>query len=579
MRELRLAFTTLVFASSTVSCMGSVGDALRPEDHTAAGATGAKSPMCTGTPKQAKPLIVDLDPDARVDLEATMKKGVAVVAYDCKSFRVLPACKVPEARYEYAGVSRKEQVIQMNNLDDLSVNLPISSAKLGAEMSSGRSIDLALVRVGMTSTPLAQIRKVELSGACDGATHFVQNATLGAFSMATGSVGKAGAVAEMFGASAAAKSESERKAMNKDGSLEDCRKSDPDGSAPPAECRAPLQVELFPILADAPVAVAKGKDGKKDEKDKGVGAAENPCPEGYSFADGICTKGTAQSHLCDPKNEFECTEQCEKGSAESCLNLGRLKRGQKGASIALYKKACDGGAFDGCGALAISMMPEDYESPVATEARAGLAMAQKGCEGGSGYSCDIAGDYLMDTDFKIRDVALAMKTYNRGCSLGYGTSCWSLAKIHFVGKDVPRDAPKGLELLNKACQSGNADECSLMAAIYEAGKAYGSTEGVTADPDKAFAGFKRACMLDATWCERTAKVALKQGKDKEAFEFAVRGCDVKVEEACYVLGTIYEEGRGVSADGAKAKDAYTKACANGDGEEAACKKIGVAIPD
>jgi hypothetical protein len=65
--------------------------------------------MCTGTPKQAKPLIVDLDPDARVDLEATMKKGVAVVAYDCKSFRVLPACKVPEARYEYAGVSRKTE--------------------------------------------------------------------------------------------------------------------------------------------------------------------------------------------------------------------------------------------------------------------------------------------------------------------------------------------------------------------------------------------------------------------------------------------------------------------------------------
>jgi hypothetical protein len=37
-----------------------------------------------------------------------------------------------------------------------------------------------------------------------------------------------------------------------------------------------------------------------------------------------------------------------------------------------------------------------------------------------------------------------MKTCNRGCSLGYGASCWSLAKIHFTA-DVPRDA-EDLEL-------------------------------------------------------------------------------------------------------------------------------------
>jgi hypothetical protein len=557
-----------------------VADAVRPQDHTALSATGTKGPTCTGAPRQSKPLIVDLDPDARVSLEAAMKRGVVVVAYDCTSFRVLPTCKVPEARYEYAGVSRKEQVIQMNSQDDLNVNLPISSGKLGAEMKSGRSVDLALVRVGMTSTALGQITRAELVGGCDGATHFVQNATLGAFSLATGSVGKAGAVAEMFGVGGAAKSESERKAMTKDGSLDDCRKSDPDGAAPPAECRSPLQVDLFPVLGDAPTAptahAAGDPKSKKDEKAKTVEAAENDCPAGYSFADGICTRGATQAHLCDSKNKAECTEQCDKGNAESCLNLGRIENSNPAVAIPLYKKACAGGSASACGAAGLAMMPDDYKSPtVAAEARLGLAFAEQGCDGGDGRACNVEGDYQEFDDFKIKSFPAAMKAYARGCTLGYGESCFRLAKIHFEATDVPRDGGKGLSLLNKSCQAGNADECGLVAAIYEMGRAYGSTEGVTADPEKAFASFKRACLLDATWCERSARGALTAGKDKDAFAFAERGCGVGVDKACYVMGTLYESGKGTSADAGKARAAFTKGCDGGDGAEDACKKIGV----
>ncbi|MBL8744042.1 MAG: hypothetical protein JNK04_23205 [Myxococcales bacterium] len=175
-----------------LSCGGAVGEAVRPDDYTAAGVSGGPN-ACEGPGKQAKPLIVDLDPDSRVDLEAAMKRGVAVVAFDCKSLRVLTSCKVGDAKYEYAGVSRKEQVIQLTSQDDLAVSLPISSAKLGGEVKSGRSIDLALVRVGQSSAPLGSITRDQLQGSCEGATHVIQTATVGAFSMSTGSVGKVGA--------------------------------------------------------------------------------------------------------------------------------------------------------------------------------------------------------------------------------------------------------------------------------------------------------------------------------------------------------------------------------------------------
>ena len=109
------------------------------------------------------------------------------------------------------------------------------------------------------------------------------------------------------------------------------------------------------------------------------------------------------------------------------------------------------------------------------------------------------------------------------------------------------------------------------------GRAYGSTEGVTADPEKAFGSFKRACLLDAIWCERSARGAITAGEDKEALAFAERGCDVGVDKACYVMGSLYESGKGTTADAVKAKAAYTGGCDGGAEAEDACKKIGVAM--
>jgi TPR repeat protein len=581
MKDSRSVFASVaslaLVATAIASCGGAVGEAIRPNDHTASGAMGKKGGACSGANQHSKPLVVDLDQDTRVDLEASMKKGVAVVAFDCNSLRVLNACKVADAKYEYAGVTRREQVIQMTSMDDVHVNLPISSAKLGAEMKSGRSIDLALVRVGMTATPLGQITKGELSGACDGATHFVQSATLGAFSMATGSVGKVGAVAEMFKVGAGASSESERKAMNKDGSLDDCRKSDPDAKAPPAECRAPLQIELVPILGQAPTESGKDK-AKKDDK-KTAEALTSPCPEGFSYADGLCTRGAAKK-LCDPGDEEGCKAECDKGSPESCLNYANIMTGKKRNDIAIpaYKKACDGGAPDGCGSLALGMMPDDFDGPnVVAESRAALKVAEKGCQEGSGFACDVAGDLYTDKDFKILDVAAGMKSYERGCALGFGTACWSAAKNYFMAQLVTRDVPKGLELLNKACQAGNADECNTLGGIWEKGNAYGATDGLKVDLDKALVGHRRACLLDPDYCDAAARVAIRAGKNEDVVLFAQRGCDANDERSCLKLGNAYETGTGAPKDEARAKAAYTKACDRGEGQKEACDKIGVTM--
>src|SRR5580700_9362941 len=91
---------------------GSAASAIRPADLTYADAVG---------PGQCR--AIDWPPEKRVDLEVAMRQGIPVVAYDCKSIRLLPECKV-DGSYGFVGTTTKEQVIRLDNADELSANLP-----------------------------------------------------------------------------------------------------------------------------------------------------------------------------------------------------------------------------------------------------------------------------------------------------------------------------------------------------------------------------------------------------------------------------------------------------------------------
>lgn len=565
--------------SVVASCGGATGEALRPEERTANDALGVEAAECTGTSAFARPLIVDWDPDARVDLEASMKDGIVVVKYDCNEMTILPGCKAKEASYTYAGVSRKEQVVQMKSMDDLQANVPVNSGKLGAELKSGRAIDVAMVMVGKQSTTVADLAADQLEGSCDGATHFVRSASLGAFSMATGSVGKAAAVAEMFGVGVGAKSESERKALNRDGSLESCKTSDPDQEAPPSECRAPIRLQLVPITEVVKVGVAKTE--KAAEK-KDVASEENPCPPGYKFVDEICTVEDGKPFLCDPKDEAECKAQCDAGHADSCLNYGnivRRKNGSKGyakaygAAMPFFTKACNGESAEGCAALSVATDPDEEQPNFAALAKTSFGYASRACDLGSAVGCEKAGDMVGDDYYKIEDLTKAFRFYMRGCNLGRGISCWSAAQARFKGKGIPKDGMEGVKLLVKACSGGSVDECNDAANVFEEGK-----YGVPKRPDMALKLNTIACRMDKGYCIYMANTAHNMGQHELAAKMYIKACDEAEDgEGCEKAGDAYREGRGVSADEEAAKAYWAKGCKQY--EETACKKAGLPTPE
>jgi len=574
--------SAIVTAGLISGCGGAVGEKIRPKDHTAAGAISANggAKACAGAPKYAKPLIVDLEPDTRVDLEAAMKRGVVVVSYDCATIRVLPTCKLPEAVYEYSGVTKQEQVLQIKSVDELGANLPLSQGKLSAELVSGRTIDLALVYVGQQATVANKVTKSQLLGGCDDATHYVQMATVGAFSMETGSVGKVGAVAEMFGRGAKGQSASERRAVTSNGSLDACRMSKSDSMDPPADCSAPLRVELIPLGGLEPVAAeTSGKPGdKKGEKEdkKAAPLAQNPCPPGFAMTDGICTRDANAAFVCEPKNDAQCKEQCDKGSKESCYNYGVLltKKTDRAQSIPYFRKVCDANLPEGCTSLGIELMPSDEDPDVVAKAKDALGYLKKGCDAGSGRGCDYAGDMLTDKGYKIIDIAAAVRTYDRGCNLGTAMSCWSLAQIYFKGELVPKNAKEGVALLTKACVGGGADECHELGKLMEKG-----VGDVPADANAALRWSRRACEIDAGYCSMIADRVLRIGGAEPTYAVLTRGCDANDEDACALLADMVENGAGTAADPVKAAALRKKACKEGDGNEAACKRIGVKMKD
>jgi len=576
-----LKWTGLGIWTVTVGCGGAVGEEIRPEDQTATTALNAEEPECTSTAAHARPLIVDWDPDARVDLEASMKDGVVVVKYDCDAMTIMPGCKVKDAAYNYAGVSRKEQVVQMKSMDDLHANVPVSSGKLGAELKSGRAIDVALVMVGKRSTTVADLAEDQLEGSCDGATHFIRSASVGAFSMATGSIGRAAAVAEMFGVGVGAKSESERKALNTDGSLDSCRGSDPNEENPPSECQAPIRLQLVPITHVVKATIAKGEG---DAKKKDVASEENPCPEGYVFVDEICTADDDKPYLCDPKNETECKEQCDKGHPDSCLNYGNLVRAKHrskgyakayGAAMPFFLKACSGDSADGCAALSMATDP-DYDSPkVAELAKTSYDYAIKACNLGSAIGCERAADMYMDGDYKLAGAnpATAYKHYLKACNLGRGIACWSAAQHQFKGQGVEKNAMMGVKLLTQACVGGSVDECNDAANVFENGK-----YGVPKDLPLALKFNAAACKMDKEYCIYAANTANKMGKDELATGLYKVACDeAKDSEACMKFGNALGEGKGIAKDEDEARAYWTRACK--DYEEAACKKAGMKMPE
>ncbi len=479
-------------ACSVVLCLlfgCGAGKALRPDDPTASAALAAPAAgggaVCAVAPNEAEPLAVDWSPSEQVELAVAMQKGVALVAYDCKSLRVVKACHAA-GEYTFTAVpSVLQETVQISDADEVKASLPFSGNTLSGDVSGNSAIDIALAYVGKRVTVNDTIAVSELVGAdCGNATHFVRSASIGAFTMATGTKGQSKAAAEIFSFAAGGDSSSSKKRLNSAGDVASCKGIVAGAASPPDGCAAPLRLEIVKLSTTA-------GSGGVQEGAKPVPLAST-CPDGFVPAEGgRCAKKSAAAggYRCDPSDFDACKEQCTKGNAESCYNAAlKLATGselggpREGAATPLFQEACRGKIGDACtwlGAIYFSGWPYlKYGHDAQLQA---FDYWKKGCDLLSPGAC-----YHEALSDEALDVAGRAAFFRRGCDLGDNASCLTYAEICLLGRGVPKNPSEGVRRYAALCDAGDKKGCEGLLDTYQ-------NNAAVKDPAKAEAAKRRAC--------------------------------------------------------------------------------------
>ncbi len=459
---------------------------LEPAAMSGAQAVGAAACTEASLRGPSSPFVVDWPDVQRADLESGLPKGVVVVKYACDAFQVLPGCTLPGG-YSYTGISPKSNVVEMKDAASVQANFGsfVSPVKFNAAFEQGRALNLAYMMVGTQSTTVSQVKRAELQGACDGATHVVHRAYLGAFAMDSATAGSARAAVEVMtygGASAGA--ESSKQAFQRDGDLKACEAATTADGSPRPGCAAMVRVTLLPIDG-----AAQGVAGTVDARG---------CPEGFVYAEGGCARPSeVTSWLCDAGDLVGCKQQCAAGSAESCgryagvlldtsvedvyVPTSRVDdlRKDLAPNRAAFQSACtEHGEADACTLAGFAEVIDEVELRPTTAAhwRASGRYFEAACAGGEAVACDIVNDLLsyglLEDEGVPRDPAKANALIGQACEVGSGRACLMLAEMHAFDAtfaeafSAPERAHVAGRALADACHAGLLDACVIASAGY-----------------------------------------------------------------------------------------------------------------
>jgi formylglycine-generating enzyme required for sulfatase activity len=207
---------------------------------------------CAVGVSQDRPLIVEWPSADRGELEThAHNHGLVVVHYSGCEMQILDGCNAP-VTYGYSPMTRKRDHITMHDADDLYANVPVGAAKLEAKLARSGQLDVDMILVGRWEAERSSVRRDELQGACDGATHVVSALTVGAFTVTAGADAIVASGVTGFGARGGAESTSKRETLNADGDENVCNRSSDYDRRPPMGCGALLRLEVVPIGTLAP---------------------------------------------------------------------------------------------------------------------------------------------------------------------------------------------------------------------------------------------------------------------------------------------------------------------------------------
>lgn len=528
----------------TFSLLGCGSSAVRPDGLSATDGLG-QSIQCT--PKllasALSPFVVEWPDGERAALESEMAKGVALVKFSCEGATVLRGCALPGVEYAYRGINKKTKVLQMN--DAAAVQANFSSFTLGgaaqAALTQGKSLNLAYVMAGTQGHTVQVVNRGQIKAPhCAAATHFVIDAQLGAFTLASGERGQLVVAAQVFGlGDASADVSSQKHVASTDGDPASCGSAKRGDSEPAEGCAALLQVGLVPISGDEVVATPQ------------LAAAADPrtCPEGFLFQEEGCVRATEAPHyLCKAGDFQECATQCTRGNHPSCGRLAAIPFDYD--PFAVYESGdvrihLVFNAIDGADAEPLS----DKESQLLARYAPFQEQMKTACEAGEGEACALAavlttlqaGD---DGPLDGATLAAALPLVEAACGEGQYTACRTVVSIYgdgdfsdtarFGGQAVAKNPSRLEQIAGRACDAGNGGACfQLGRFFFNPGQAFAGPTAVQPDPERAATYFYRACMgNDLQACAYTTAASLAgidAARCGAALEAGIKSAEMGIE--------------------------------------------------
>ncbi len=526
LRGARAAAALGLFTSALIGCKSNLGDAIRPQEGTASDALGQDG-LGACEADYAKPLVIDISPEDRGDLEAKLKQGGPVVRFDCKTMKILPTCRMKNVKYEWVGYTPKAQLVEMESGDDLGAALPLNGMSFKAALERSGRLNLATMTVGQRSAAMLAVDPANLEGDCDAGTHVINSVWVGAFKLETGSKGEVMAAADVFGAEAHAGSKSERKAMNSDGDVKACEGAKEDANGPPSGCTAFVRLELLKI----PPKGSGAKPVVADDDEHGGGEAsaekkEKPvsCPPGRVWNGVFCASAKPQAPTCSSSNLGLCKERCDKKDGAACYVLANAAQSKKNDADhkKLAERACEYGEERGCYA-------RGFKAMIDRDDKGQIDWSTKGCFGGHAASCQMASSKYKS----MKEPAKAFTFAKRACDLGDGFGCYQLGQMYLKGEGTAKDPQKGLALYEKQCLAGKVSTCLTLGKEFEEGK------HTTKDFALAEKWLKRGCdhpTMGGGSCYALGEAYEKKGDKARARPFLEKACNLRVTPACTKLG-------------------------------------------
>jgi hypothetical protein len=182
-----------------------------------------------------------------------MRRGIAVVRYDCSSLKLLNGCSA-DGTYSFSPVSMKTEVQHFGSKQDLLAHLGGHLVyELDGSLFRNRTLDVAMISEGAKQTNAWHLDRSALRGGgdCDGATHFIQGALVGAFAIGLETQGEARSASSIFSGSG----QDNAVSRYRDGQHDKCEQLPDDAKAPSPACDALIRLQLVAIEATTHEAI------------------------------------------------------------------------------------------------------------------------------------------------------------------------------------------------------------------------------------------------------------------------------------------------------------------------------------